>query len=87
MATIQLECLAWAAFDNVMGLGKMPQLSGFETYSQILGCLVDKVYKGLHMCCPVRTSTSFGMEVTTIRLRPGGPEPKKPGKPEHYSMM
>ena len=40
--TIQLECLAWAVFDNVMGPGKMPQLSGFETYGQILRCLVDK---------------------------------------------
>ena len=75
--TIQLECLVWAVFDNVMGLGKMPQLSRFETYSQILRCLVDKAYKRLHMCCPAHTSASFGMEITTIRLIPGGPEPQK----------
>ena len=47
--TLQLECLVWAVFDNVMGLGKMPQLSGSETYGQILRCLVDKGCKGLHM--------------------------------------
>ena len=84
--TIQLEHLAWAVFDNVMGPGEMPRLSGFKTYSQILGCLVDKAYKGLHMHCPVCTSASFGVEVTT-RLRSGGLDPKKPGKPQHYSMM
>ena len=64
----------------------MPQLSGFETYSQILGHLVDKAYKGLHMCCPAHTSASFGMEVKT-RLRSGGPDPKKIGKPQRYSMI
>ena len=34
------------------------------------------------MHCPVHTSASFGMEVTTIRLRPGGLDPKKPEKPQ-----
>ena len=38
------------------------------------------------MCCPARTSASFGTEVM-LRPRPGGPEPKKPGKPQCYSMM
>ena len=84
--TIQLERLVWAVFDNVMGPGKAPQLSGFETSSQILRRLVDKTYKGLHMHCPARTSASFGTEVTTIRLGPGGSDPKQPGKPEHYSI-
>ena len=37
--TIQLECLAWAVFDNIMGPGEMPPLSGLETYNQIIGCL------------------------------------------------
>ena len=83
--TIQLECLAWAVFDNIMGLGEAPPLSGLETYSQIVGCLAGKAYKGLHMHCPVHTSASFSAEVT--RARPEGPDPKKPGKPQHYSMM
>ena len=81
--TIQLEHLAWGVFDNVMG--KMPQLSGFETYSQILRCLVDKAYKGLQMHCTVCISALFGIEVTIIRLIPGGPEPQKSARPERYS--
>ena len=28
--TIQLEWLAWAVFDNIMGPGEAPSLSGFE---------------------------------------------------------
>ena len=87
MDTIQVESLVWAIFDNIMGPGKIPPLSGLETYSQILRCLIGKVYRGLNMRCPTCTSTSFDAEVTTIRLRPGGLEPKKPGKPDHYSMI
>ena len=51
--TIQLECLAWAVFDNIMGPGEAPPLSGLEMYSQIVGRLVGKAYKGLHTRCPV----------------------------------
>ena len=68
-----------------MGPGEAPPLSGLETYSQIVGRLAGKTYKGLHTCCPVRTSTSFGTEVTRARLE--GPDPKKLGKPQRYSMM
>ena len=82
--TIQLECLAWAVFDNIMGPGEAPPLSRLETYSQIIGHLAGKAYKGLHTHCPACTSTSFGAEVT--RARPEGPDPKKLGKPQHYSM-
>ena len=82
--TIQLECLVWAVFDNIMGPGKAPPLSGLETCSQIIGRLVGKAYKKLHTRCPVHTSTSFGTEVT--RARPEGPDPKKLGKPQQYSM-
>ena len=83
--TIQLECLAWAMFDNIMRLGEAPPLSGLETYSQIVGHLAGRAYKGLHMHCPAHTSTSFGAEVTTERLE--GPESKKPAKSQRYSMM
>ena len=34
--TILLECLVWAVYDNVMGPGKSPTLSGFESYGQVL---------------------------------------------------
>ena len=41
--TIQLERLAWAVFDNIMGPGETPPLSGLETYNQIIGRLSGKV--------------------------------------------
>ena len=66
--TIQIEWLAWAVFDNIMGPGEAPPLSGFETYNQIVGHLARKAYKGVHMHCPARTSTSFGMEGTTSNM-------------------
>ena len=77
--TIQLECLAWAVFDNIMGPGEAPPLSGFETYNQIIGRLASKAYKGVHTHCPACTSTSFGAEVTTSRM--GGPDSKKHTRP------
>ena len=83
--TIQLECLAWAVFDNIMGPGEAPPLSGFKTYNQIVGCLASKAYKGVHTHCPAHTSTSFGAEVTTSRM--GSPDSKKRTRPRHYTMM
>ena len=77
--TIQLECLAWVVFDNIMGLGKTPPLSGLESYSQIVRRLVGKAYKGLHMHCPACKSASFGTEVTRVRVE--GPDSKKHAKP------
>ena len=83
--TIQLERLAWAVFNNIMGLGETPPLSRLETYNQIIGRLSGKAYKGLHTHCPARTSASFGMEVAKARL--GDPDSKKRTKPRHYTMM
>ena len=82
--TIQLERLAWAVFDNIMGPGEAPPLCGFEMYDQIIRCLASKAYKGVHMCCPVRTSASFGAEVTTSTVV--NPESRKSTKPPHYTM-
>ena len=83
--TIQLECLALAVYDNIMGLGKTPPLSGLETYNQIIGHLSGKAYKGLHMHCPAHTSTSFGAEVAKSELE--GPDSKKHTRPRSYTMM
>ena len=66
--TIQLERLAWAVFDNIMGPGEAPPLSGFETYNQIVRRLARKAYKGVHTRCPACTSASFGMEGTTSNM-------------------
>ena len=82
--TIQLERLAWAVFDNIMGLGEAPPLCGFETYDQIVGCLASKAYKGVHMCCPAHTSASFGTEVTTSTVV--NPESRKSTRPPRYTM-
>ena len=82
--TIQLEHLAWAVFDNIMGPGEAPPLCGFETYDQIVRCLASKAYKGVHMCCPARTSTSFGTEATTATVE--NPESKKSTGPPRYTM-
>ena len=82
--TIQLERLAWAVFDNIMGPDEAPPLCGFETYDQIIRCLASKAYKELHMCCPAHTSASFGAEVTTSTVV--NPESRKNTKPPRYSM-
>ena len=82
--TIQLEQLAWAVFDNIMGPGEAPPLSGFETYNQIVRHLVRKAYKGVHTCCPVHTSASFGTERTTPNME--GPESKKSTRSRRYTM-
>ena len=57
--TIALECLAWAMYDNQLGLGKSPSLSSFESYGQVLQCLVDKAFQGLQAHCPVCMSAMF----------------------------
>ena len=82
--TLQLECLAWAVFDNIMGPGEAPPLCGFETYDQIIRRLASKAYKGVHMHCPVRTSTSFGAEVRTSTMV--NLESKKSTRPPRYTM-
>ena len=82
--TIQLERLAWAVFDNIMGPGEAPPLCGFEMYDQIVRCLASKAYKGVHMHCPEWTSTSFGTEMTTATVE--NPESKKSTRPPHYTM-
>ena len=82
--TIQMECLAWAVFDNIMGPGEAPPLCRFETYDQIVRCLASQAYKGVHMRCPAHTSASFGAEVTTSTVV--NPESRKSTRPPCYSM-
>ena len=82
--TIQLERLAWAVFDNIMGPGERPPPSGFETYNQIIRHLMGKAYKGLHAHCPARTSASFDAEVEKPGLR--NPDSRRNDKPQRYTM-
>ena len=82
--TIQLERLAWAVFDNIMGSGEAPPLCGFETNDQIIKHLASKAYKGVHTRCPAHTSASFGAEATTATVV--NPESRKNTRPLHYTM-
>ena len=65
--TIALEHLAWAIYDNQLGPGKSPSLSGYESYGQVLQCLVDRAFRGLQVRCPgmylSRVQTSRKSEV------------------------
>ena len=54
-----LECLTWAVYDTLLVPGQTPQLSGHESYGQVVWHLLEKVYKGLHCRCLVRTSAVF----------------------------
>ena len=54
-----LECLAWAVYDNILVLGLTPRLSGMESYGQVIRCLIEKAYKGLHMQSPGCMSAVF----------------------------
>ena len=56
---VSLEHLMWAMYNNILVPGPTPQLSGLESYSQIIRCQTEKAYKGLHMRCSVRTSAVF----------------------------
>ena len=57
--TMSLECLAWAVYDNLLVPRKSLSLSGFKSYGQVVQCLVDNVYRGLHSHCPACTSALF----------------------------
>ena len=82
--TIQLERLAWAVYNNVMGPSETPPLCGFETYDQIIRRLASKAYKGVHTRCPAWTSASFGTEGTTDIVE--NPESRKDTRPPCYTM-
>ena len=56
------NALAWVVYDNLLVPGKSPSLSGYESYGQVLQCLVDNVYRGLHIHCP-------GVHLSLIQTR------------------
>ena len=82
--TIQLERLAWAVLDNVMGPGETPPLCRFETYDQIIRCLASKAYKGVHTRCPAWTSALFGTEGKIEMVK--NQESKRDTRPPRYTM-
>ena len=54
-----LERLVWSVYDGLLSPGPTPKLMGPETYNQVTRCLATKVFRGLQVCCPVRTSAQF----------------------------
>ena len=51
---IQLEHLVWVVFDNIMGPGEAPPLSGLEMYAEIIECLAGKAYR-----CNIMSSCGY----------------------------
>ena len=56
--SMALECLAWAVYDNI----RVPQLTSLESFDQIIECLVEKAYEGLHVWHSAHTSAVFKRE-------------------------
>ena len=63
-----LEHLVWSVYDGLLSPGPTPKLTGPKTYNQVTRCLAAKVFRGLQVCCPVRTSAQFD-KLTPVRVR------------------
>ena len=86
--TIALERLAWAVYDNKLGPGKSPILSGMESYGQVLRRLMDKAFQGLQIGCLVRMSAVFEtIERREERVKSVVTVPQKPQRPKRYAMQ
>ena len=64
-------------YDNQLGPGKSPSLSSFESYGQVLQCLVDKAFKGLKAHCPACTCAMFKTE-EKVKVKSVVMVPQKP---------
>ena len=54
-----LEHLVWSVYDGVLSPGPTPKLMGPESYNQVTRHLAAKVFWGLQVRCPARTSAQF----------------------------
>ena len=84
MDTTSLECIAWVVYDNLLALTESLSLSGYESYGQVLQCLVDNVYRGLNTHCLVHTSALFKPEG---RLKSVVKVPQKSPQTRKFPMM
>ena len=82
--TASLKRLAWAVYDNLLGPGKSPVLSGYERYGHVVQHLVDNVYRGLHSHCLACTSALFS---TGARLKSVVTVPQKSPQAREFPMM
>ena len=63
-----LEHLVWSVYDGILSPGPTPKLTGPETYNQVTRCLASKVFRGVQVRCPTRTSAKFD-EPSPVRVR------------------
>ena len=54
-----LEHLVWSVYGGILSPGPTPKLTGPESYNQVTRRLTSKVFRGLQVCCPTRTSAQF----------------------------
>ena len=54
-----LERLVWSVYDGLISPGPTPKLAGPESYNQVTRHLATKVFRGLQVCCSVRTLAQF----------------------------
>ena len=64
-----LEHLVWSVYDGVLSPGPMPKLTGPKTYNQVTRRLAAKVFWGLQVCCPARTSAQFDESSLVRKIR------------------
>ena len=54
-----LEHLVWSVYNGILSPGPTPKLTGLKSYNQVTRCLTSKVFRGLQVRCPTRTSAQF----------------------------
>ena len=64
-----LEHLVWSVYDGVLSPGPTLKLTGPETYNQVTRRLAAKVFRGLQVCCPARTSAQFDESSPVRKIR------------------
>ena len=64
-----LERLVWSVYDGVLSPGPTPKLTGSETYNQVTRRLAAKVFQGLQVRCPAKTSVQFDEPSPVRKIR------------------
>ena len=63
-----LERLVWSVYDRILSPGPTSKLTGPKSYNQVTRHLASKVFRGVQVCCPTRTSAQFD-EPTPVKVR------------------
>ena len=57
----------WSVYDGILSLGPTLKLMGPESYNQVTRHLTSKVFRGVQVHCPTRTSAQFD-EPTPVKV-------------------